>query len=246
VIVLPETELRSSSGKTVPPALLALVAPDVGMERQARTGGVWPWVLIAMVCSVLFGVAQAVRIDARAATLKKLESSGQLQNMSDKQVDDETKNAERLYQVGRVSGGLVDAPLSLGLSCLAVVGLTWFLRGRVKGAWVVPVAAATLLPGAIANLLGAAAAFQHAALAPNQPTPLAPRSVSALFALFDHPLSGPWLKLGNAFDFFSLWAAVMMAFGVAATGGIPARRALIGTLVAWVCLRLLTNVAVGG
>jgi hypothetical protein len=38
----------------------------------------------------------------------------------------------------------------------------------------------------------------------------------------------------------------MMAFGVAATGDIPVRRALIGTLVAWVCLRLLTNVAIGG
>jgi hypothetical protein len=199
-----------------------------------------------MVCSLLFGVAQAVRIDARAATLKKLEASGQLQNMSDKQVDDETKSAERLYQVVRVAGGLVDAPLSLGLSCLAVVGLTWFLRGRVKGGSVVPVAAATLLPGAIANLLGAVAAFQHVALTPDQPVALAPRSVSALFALYEHPLSGPWLKLGNAFDFFSLWAAVMMAFGVVATGGIPARRALIGTLVAWVCLRLLTNVAVGG
>ncbi len=246
MIVLPEAELQTPSGKTVPPALVALVAPDVGMERQAKTGTVWPWVLIAMVCSLLFGVTQAVRVDARAATLKKLESSGQLENMSDRQIDDETKSAERLYQVVRVAGGLADAPLSLGLSCLAVVGLTWFLRGRVKGASVVPVAAATLLPGSIANLLGAGAAFQHAALSPNQSVPLAPRSVSALFALFEHPLSGPWLKLGNAFDFFSLWAAVMMAFGVAATGDIPVRRALIGTLVAWVCLRLLTNVALGG
>src|SRR5260370_33745321 len=182
------------------------------MERQAKTGTVWPWVLIAMVCLLLFGVAQAVRVDARAATLKKLESSGQLENMSDRQIDDETKSAERLYQVARVAGGLADAPLSLGLSCLAVVGLTWFLRGRVKGASVVPVAAATLLPGSIANLLGAGAAVQDAALSAQQPLPLPPRNVSPLFARFDHPPSGPSLEPGHTVHFFSLCAAVMIAF----------------------------------
>jgi len=39
---------------------------------------------------------------------------------------------------------------------------------------------------------------------------------------------------------------VLMAFGVAAAGEVPTRRALLGTLCAWVCLRLVTNVAMGG
>src|SRR5260370_30160 len=163
----PTTPAGEAAHHGAPRALVALVARDVGMERQAKTGTVWPWVLIAMVCSLLVGVAQAVRVDARAATLKKLESAAQLENMSDRQIDDETKSAERLYQVVRVAGGLADAPLSLGLSCLAVVGLTWFLRGRVKGASVVPVAAATLLPGSIPNLLGAGAGFHQPPLSPN-------------------------------------------------------------------------------
>jgi hypothetical protein len=37
-----------------------------------------------------------------------------------------------------------------------------------------------------------------------------------------------------------------MGFGVAAAGDVPVKRALIGTLCGWVCLRLLLAVAMGG
>ena len=96
-----------------------------------------------------------------------------------------------------------------------------------------------------ATLLDALSAWNHASLPP-QGALLAPRNVSGIAAALGHALLPPWLKLGNTFDFFSLWAAVMMGFGVAAVGGVPVRRALIVTLAGWVCWRLLTNVAVGG
>jgi len=54
------------------------------------------------------------------------------------------------------------------------------------------------------------------------------------------------MKLGNTVDFFSLWAALLLAFGVAAAGEVPTRRALIGTLCAWLCYRLVVSVAIGG
>jgi len=108
------------------------------------------------------------------------------------------------------------------------------------------VAGAVLLPGAIANLLerihGAAADLaaggSRDARAPAIWARCSPRSGT--------PLSGAALKLASAFDFFSLWAAVMMAFGVAAAGDVPTRRALIGTLCGWVCLRLGAQTAMGG
>jgi hypothetical protein len=215
------------------------------MELQAKLGGVRLPLLVAMACALLAGGMQAYRVDGHAVTLQKLEKGGQIQNMSDRQVEDETKSTERIYMVARVAGAAVEAPLQLGLTCLAVLGLSWFLKGRIKGSAVAPVAAATLLPGAVANLLDAVAAFQHASLPPG-PSLLAPRSVSALFAVFGHPLMGPWLKLGNVVDFFSLWAALMLAYGIVFAGQLPARRALIGTMVAWLCLRLLTQVATGG
>src|SRR5438105_9011679 len=134
------------------------------MEKQARVGGARLAFVIAFACSLLAAFAQASRVDARGATVQKLEQAGTLAAMSDKQFEDETRNAERLYQVGRVAWGALETPAFLLLGGLAVVALVWFSRGKIKGRAVFPVAAAALLPSAIANLLDAVAAFSHAAL----------------------------------------------------------------------------------
>jgi len=244
LIVSSEAELPQPS-RAAPPALVALVAPDSGMERQARVGKAGLAVAIAFACSLFAAFGHSMRVDARSATLQKLDAADQLASMSDRAIEDETRNAERLFQVMRVAWGALETPVFLLLSALAVVVLVWFLRGRVKGRGVFPVAAAVLLPGSIANLLDGITALRQQAL-PAGPAALTPRNVSAVLAALGHTLSGAALKLGNAADFFSLWAAIMMAFGVAAVGDVPARRALIGTLAAWLCLRLVVSVAMGG
>ncbi|MFN2547079.1 MAG: hypothetical protein ABR567_06595 [Myxococcales bacterium] len=244
MIVSSEAEVERPRQR-VPPAVVALFAPDTGMDLQARIGRARFAFLAAMVCALLAAFAQAYRVDTRTATLKNLEKAGQLDNMSDRQVEDETTKSNRLYEVGRVALGAGEAPVFLGLGSLAVLGLVWFTRGKVKGRAVVPVAAAVLLPGALANVLDAISAWQHAALPPKDAM-LAPRTISAIAAVFGHPLAGPWLKVGNVFDFFSLWAAILMGYGVAAAGDVPVRRALWTTLVAWLCWRLITTVPFGG
>lgn len=223
---------------------MLLFEPSRGMERQARVGRARWFFLVAWLFSILLGAAVAYRVDARSSTLRTLEMSGQLQSMSDRQIADDTRNAERISQVVSVAKGVARAPLELGLTCVSLLGLSWLFRGRVKGSAVVPVAAAVLLPGAIANLIDAVSAFRHPAIPPGG-LPLGPRSLSALLLLVDRPLMDPWLKLGNAVDFFSLWAAVMLGYGLVAAARVPRGRALVGTLIAWVCYRLLTNVAMG-
>ena len=155
------TVSASTTTEAGPSPLALLVAPDRAMDRQARVGRARRFFLFAWLCSLLLGAALAYRVDARSSTLRKLEKSGQLQTMSDRQVADETHNAERVAKVVSVAKGVVGVPLQLGSACVALLALTWVLRGRVKGSAVVPVAAATLLPGAIANLLDAVSA-RHA------------------------------------------------------------------------------------
>jgi hypothetical protein len=236
----------AASGGDRPPSPIALLfAPDRGMERQARLGRARWFVLFAWISALLLGAALALRVDAKSSTLRKLEMSGQLQSTSDRQLADETRSAERVFEVVSLAKGALGVPLRLGLACAAVLGLCWFFRGRVKGSMVVPVAAATLLPGAIADLLDAVSAFRHASVPP-EGVPLSPRSLGAVLPLLGHSLTEPWTKLGNALDFFSLWAAVMMAYGVVAVGQVPRRNALAGVMIAWVCYQLLTHVATGG
>jgi len=215
------------------------------MDQHARVGRVLRLLLFSWLCSLLLAAALAVRIDARSSTLRRLDSSGELKSMSDRQVDDETRKAERLYQVSVLAQSLVLPPAKLCVGCLAVLGLCWFLRGRVKGRAVAPVAAAAMLPGSIADLLDAVVAFRHAAIPPDG-VALVPRTLSAVTQVLGHALSGAWFRLGNVPDLFSFWAAVILAFGVASAGQLPPRHAVVTTLAAWLCYRLLTQVALGG
>jgi hypothetical protein len=235
----------SAEAEAGPSPFTLLFAPDRGMDRQARVGRTGRLFVFAWLCALLLGAALAYRVDARSATLRKLEASGQLQTMSDRQVADEAHNAERVAEVVSIAKGVVGVPLQLAARCLGLVALVWFLRGRIKGRAVLPVAAATLLPGALADLLDAVIAFRHEAIPPDG-VPLTPRSLGAILPLLGHPLDGPWMKLADALDFFSLWAALMLAFGVAAVGQLPRKTAVTGTLVAWVCYQLLTQVATKG
>lgn len=245
-LVETKTEARdATSGTGILAPFELLFAPDRGMMKQALVGRARWFFLFAWLCSLLLGAALAYRAEARPSTLAKLEASGQLADMSDRQIDDEVKSAERVSQVASVAKAAVATPVQLGLACLAILALVWFFRGRLKGSAVVACAAPTLLPGAFANLMDAIAAFRHPSIPP-EGIPLGPRSLSAALALLGRPLLGPALKFGNALDFFSLWAAVMLGFGVAAAGQVPKRTAITGTLVAWVCYRLLTNVATRG
>jgi hypothetical protein len=229
-----------------PAAATALFMPEFGMERVARVGRVRGPLLIALACALLSAGGGILRVDAKDATLRAMDKAGELQTSSDRQVEDATKSAERIYLVKRVAGALVEPPLQLGLFCVAVLALAWFFRGRTEGRAVPPVAAAALLPLAIANALEAAATLQHEAIAPDGP-PSLPRTLADFWtAVAGHPAVAPLSKLLSAFDVFSFWSAILLAFGLAAAAQVPRRRALTGTLIAWLCVRLVTHVAMGG
>lgn len=243
----PEGPHDAPAAAPAPPRTLGplglLFAPDRAMERHALVGRARWFFLFAWLCSILLAAAVAYRVDARSSTLRKLEESEQLSSMSDRQIADETRSAERVFQVTTIAGGVARVPVQLGLNALAIAFLVWFFRGRLRGRAVVPIAAAALVPGALASLVDAVAALRHHSLPP-EGAPLGPRSLGAVLALLGRPLTDPALRFGNALDFFSLWAALMLGFGVAAAGQVPRRTAVTGTLVGWVCIRLLTHVAV--
>jgi hypothetical protein len=238
---LPST---AAAGTRLSP-LAVLIAPDRAMERQAQAGRALGFFLVAWLSALLLAGAVALRVDARSSTLRKLDASGELKSMSDRQIADETRTAERVSIVTTVAAGALGVPAQLALTSASILVLGWFFRGRIQGSAVVPVAAATLAPTALANLIDAATALRHAVIPP-EGAPLAPRSLSAALDRFGHPLPDPWVKLGDALDFYSLWGAVMLGYGVAAVAQIRQRTALTGTLIAWVCYRLLTKVAIGG
>jgi hypothetical protein len=57
---------------------------------------------------------------------------------------------------------------------------------------------------------------------------------------------GPVGRLLAVVDVFSLWTALLLGYGLLFAANLPRRRALAGTLIGWLCFRLLTTVAMGG
>ncbi|GAC1340293.1 MAG: hypothetical protein NVSMB23_10390 [Myxococcales bacterium] len=235
-----------AANTTLPSPLLALFVPDVGVPRVARAGRVRGPLLVAACCSLLAGVAVSLRVDGRNATLRELEQQGQLKTMSDKQVDDAQKAAERAFIVARIAWGAAEAPLALARNAAGLFLLAWFLRGKLKTGPLLAVCGVALLPGAVGNLLEIAAAVQQQGVAPDVFHHLVPHDGSELAAALGHPLDGPLAKLGSAFDVFALWSALLLGHGLSAAAGLPVRKAVLATLAGWLLWRLATHVALAG
>jgi hypothetical protein len=215
------------------------------MSRAARLGRVrWP-LLFAVVCSLSLGTAAALRVDAREVTLRQLDNEQKLQTMSDRQIEDAQRGTERAFMVKKIGGGLVQAPVALLLSAVGLFALSWFLRGRSQSGQVFTVAAYALIPNALGNLVEAAATFLRPSIAPDGP-PSVPRDLAGIAAAFGRTLEGPAARLLGSLDVFALWGAILLGFGLSTAAQLPLRRALTGTLIAWLCYRLLRFVAMGG
>jgi Yip1 domain len=231
---------------TLPSPVLSLFAPDLGIPRVARAGRL-RWMLgFAICCSLLAGVATALRVDARDSTLHELESQGDFKTMSDKQIEDAQKGAERAFMVARIAWAAVEAPITLALDVAGLFLLSWFLRGKLKAGPLLAVCGAALLPFAFANLLEVIAALRQQGIAPGVFRHLVPHTGEDLAAAFGHPLSGPWAKLAGAFDLVGLWSALLLGFGLSAAAELPARKAVLATLAGWLLWRLFAHVGLAG
>jgi len=238
-------EVQPKAGTSWPPSLQALIAPDVGMERQVRAGSVWLPLCLATLCALSAGVSASFRVDAREATLQTLEMSGQLATQSDRQIEDATKAAERAFVVKRIAAAVVAPALWMCLIAFFTFILGWFARGRIQVKSLFPVAAAALLPFAVADLLEAGAILRHVSIS-SEPAPFVTSNLAQIAAALSHPVMGSVAKLLGVVDLFSLWSAVLIGFGLAAAGSIPTRRALSCALIFWVAWRLVRTFALGG
>ena len=229
----------------LPLPLEATLLPDAGMPRAARMSRARGPLLFALICSLAWGVALAAQVDARDVTLRELDMQGKLPTLSDRQIEEAQRTSERGFMVKKLAIAAVEPPLMLLASALGLFALSWLLRGRSQAGQVFTVSAWALVPAALGDLVEAAATLLRGSISP-EAGPITPRTFAALAEALGHAASGPAAKLLGAIDVFDLWGVVLLGFGFAAAAQLPTRRALTGTLIAWVCYRLLRFVAIGG
>src|SRR5438445_13124601 len=97
LLIVPSEAGLPQPVRAAPPALLAMIAPDAGMDRQAKAGKAGLAFFIAFACALFAAFAQSARIDPRSATPQRIATAAQHATLKERAMEDETRKAERRY-----------------------------------------------------------------------------------------------------------------------------------------------------
>jgi hypothetical protein len=212
--------------------LKTLLDPVEGVPMAVQ-GRRWVLPLVALCAAVTFsGLSFASRLDASAAVLSKMEQSGELAKASERELNEEIEQAQRVALVAGAAKGIFVMPLLLLLTAVALKACAWLLGKKLLFAQAFTIAAVAFLPVAVFHLVFGVVALKQAVVTATMVKGLVPSSL-APFA----PAGA--MKLARALaqvDFFNLWSAALVGLGLAAATKMRRGRALALALVLYLML----------
>ncbi len=222
--------------------LRALLDP-FGAVPKAVEARKWliPLILLGLTTAVS-GVAVATRLDASRLVIPKMEASGELGKASEREIDEQVQQTQRVAIVGGVAAGLFLVPLELLAIAVALKIVAWLLGRKAAFAAVWTVAAVSALPFVLDHLVTAAAALNQPSLSPKTAAALLPSSLAAL-----SPDAPPHLaRVLGAVDFFNLWAALLLGIGFGAATKLPTWKGVLLGLFLYVLFAAAALVGLPG
>jgi hypothetical protein len=213
-----------------------LATPSVGLASAVERRRSLTALALGTLAALAFAAAAVPRIDHEHAAARALDRGPKAAEMTPHDREEALATARKL---GQISGwaGAATGPVVMALG--AAVAL--FLAFRVAGTHppfrdTFAVAAHGLLPIWLAKLLAIPAALARAPIPAEEADRLLPSSAAALL-----PPGAPAALSGalGAIDLFALWAAALVAAGMARASGASRRRAFAVVAVlylAWVAV----------
>jgi len=223
------------------------VAPGRALDRAARGRSAWPPLAVGVAAALAFAAALVPRADFERGARDALDRAPAevAAKLTPHDVEQALEQARKLGAVTLYAGAVAGPPLV----ALAVAGL--LLAGfRLAGARpafrpTFAVAAWGMLPLALRDLLALPAVLIRRGIAPEEAGRLLPSSLLALAA--GAPARA--LPVLQSVDLFALWAAGLLALGMAGVAGTSRpRAALVVTLLfaAYLAVRFALPGLVGG
>lgn len=192
--------------------LQTLIDPVAGVPKAVE-GRRWVLPLIVLCAAVSFsGVAFASRLDASPSVIAKMEQSGELAKSSERELNEEIEQAQRIALVGGVAKGVFLMPLCLLLVAVALKLAAWLVGRKLLFVHAFTVAAVAFLPIAVFHVLFGIVALKQPVVSAAMASQLLPSSLSAV-------VTGGGPKVARVLaqvDFFNLWAAALVGLGLAA------------------------------
>jgi len=218
--------------------LQTLTAPGRGLDAVAARRRSLTALAAATLVSLLVAFVAVPRLDF--SDRADLGSPAEAQAMTQHQLEEAQAQAAKLGAITGYAGagfGPALAALGTALSCwlaFRVAGTRPGLKATVA------VSAHALLPLALAQLLVLPAVLQKAPLRASELAQLLPSSLAALLPAQASPLA---LAAASSLDLFGLWAAVLLALGMARVAGASRRRAAAVVAILWLAQIAFLKVA---
>ena len=114
------------------------------------------WLMLTAAAS---GAAFAERLDASSEVLPKMAESGELAKASEREVNEEIEQSQRITLVGGVAKGLVGMPFAVLLIAVALKFVSWLMGKKALFGACFTTAALAMLPVALYYLLSAVIAL---------------------------------------------------------------------------------------
>ncbi len=205
--------------------LRALVDPLVAVPRAVARRH---WVVAVLLLAVLTAAAGATvgaRLDTARLVIPKLQGSGELLKVSEREVSEKIEEAQRVAIVAGVAKGLLAMPLGVLLLAVALKVTAWLVGRKALFVELFTAAALAMLPVALFHGLEVLAALRLDLITPAMAEALVP---SSLTAVLEPP--GPRLaRVYGAVDLVNVWAALVLGLGFsAASKWHPGKGAALG------------------
>ena len=194
------------------------------------------WLMITAAGS---GAAFASRLDASSQVLPQMAAAGDLAKASEREVNEEIEQSQRITLVAGVAKGLVGMPLAVLLIAIALKLVSWLMGKKALFGACFTTAAFAMLPIALFYLLSGVIALRQDVVVPAQAGKLMMSSIQGLF----EPGKGRALA---AIDFFNLWSAGLLGLGFASSAKISAGKGLLLGLFLYVLFAAAVLVGLPG
>ncbi len=173
--------------------------------------------LLFSLATMASGVAIAQRLDAARLVIPKLQSSGELSKSSEREIDEQVQQAQRVALVGGVAKGVVVVPLEILVLAVVLKLLAWLIGKKALFVECFTAASLSSLPATVFHLILAASAWRQPSLTVAMVQSLVPSSLAAF-----HPDAAPALgRVLGAIDVVNLWAAALLGLGFGTAAKLP-------------------------
>ena len=217
--------------------------PVSGMRAWVAESKWFAGLLVLVVCSTFAGAVVGARFDGSGKVLSERVSKDEAARVSEQDVVDRIQQAERLRLVAGVAQGLLGSPAAVVAAALFLRFLVWLWGRRLTWKSALSIVSGASLAYSVKALTTAAVALTRERLGPADLSALIP---SALDQWMPLGLDGPWARLGAVPELFTVWAFVLMGFGLAHSLGVGLRRGLLFAATVFVFRAAIFVVALPG